>query len=82
MGAVDGTRVEAILDDAERAVGAGAPLAPTGFWKAVTALKKNPALVEAYADRIARIDRAALKAWAAISVIPIPTTCLRTTALR
>jgi len=28
-----------------------------GFWKAVSALKRDPALVGRYADRIARIDR-------------------------
>jgi hypothetical protein len=65
---MDGARVEAILDAAEKAVSTGAPLGPTGFWKAVDAVKRDRALVEAHADRIARIDRASLKAWALITV--------------
>jgi hypothetical protein len=65
---MDGARVEAILDAAEKAVSTGSPLAPTGFWKAVDAVKRDQALVEAHADRIARIDRASLKAWALITV--------------
>jgi len=56
------------LDAAEKAVSSGAPVAPTGFWKAVAAVKRDPGLVEAHADRIARIDRATLKAWALITV--------------
>ncbi len=67
---MDGTRVEAILAEAERAVSTGSPLAPTGFWTAVAAVKRDPALIEAHADRIARIDRAALKAWALI-IVPL-----------
>ena len=70
MSGMDGPRVEAILDDAERAVSAGGDLGETGFWKAVAAVKKDPALVEAHADRIARIDRAAFKQWAFL-VLPI-----------
>jgi hypothetical protein len=65
---VDESRIEAILDDAERAVTAGTPLGPSGFWKAVTAVKSDPALVERHADRIGRIDRAASKAWALVTV--------------
>ncbi len=32
-------------------------LRETGFWRAVAAVKRRPALVATYADRIARIDR-------------------------
>jgi hypothetical protein len=67
---MDGSRVGAILDEADRAVSAGEPLGPTGFWKAVAAVKKDPALIEEHADRIARIDRAAFKTWALL-VVPI-----------
>jgi hypothetical protein len=67
---MDGSRVGAILDDAERAVSAGEPLGPTGFWTAVAEVKKSPALIEEHADRIARIDRAAFKTWALL-VLPI-----------
>ncbi|HSJ85452.1 MAG TPA: hypothetical protein VLA91_16750 [Acidimicrobiia bacterium] len=65
---MDRARVEAILDAAEKAVASGSPVAPTGFWKAVAAVKRDPGLVEAHADRIARIDRASLKAWALVTV--------------
>ncbi len=65
---MDSTRVEAILDDAESAVASGSPLGPTGFWKAVAAVKGDPELVDVYADRIGRIDRAALKGWALVTV--------------
>lgn len=67
---MDGSRVGAILDEAERAVAAGEPVGPTGFWKAVAEVKKDPTLVEQFADRIARIDRAAFKQWALL-VFPI-----------
>lgn len=65
---MDRARVEAILEAAEKAVSIGSPVAPTGFWKAVAAVKRDPGLVEAHADRIARIDRASLKAWALVTV--------------
>lgn len=65
---MDGSRVGAILDEAELAVSSGEPVGPTGFWKAVDAVKRDPALVEQYADRIARIDRAAFKSWALVAV--------------
>ena len=67
---MDEVRVEAVLEEAERAVSAGEPLGPTGFWKAVAAVKKDPALIEKHADRIARIDRAAFKQWALL-VLPL-----------
>jgi len=60
--------IEAKLEAAEGAVAARSPLGPTGFWKAVSAVKRDPELVDRYADRIARIDRAALKAWAFVTV--------------
>lgn len=65
---MDESQIETVLDAAERAVASGAPIAPTGFWKAVAAVKRDTALVEPYADRIARIDRAALKGWALVTV--------------
>jgi hypothetical protein len=65
---MDRARVEAILEAADNAVSTGSPVAPTGFWKAVAAVKRDPGLVEEYADRIARIDRASLKAWALVTV--------------
>jgi hypothetical protein len=65
---MDESRIESILDAAEQAVAAAAPIGPTGFWKAVDTVKRDPDLVEAHAGRIARIDRAALKAWALVTV--------------
>lgn len=65
---MDGRQIEVTLGAAEHAVASGSPIAPTGFWKAVAAVKHDPALVEPYADRIARIDRAALKGWALVTV--------------
>jgi hypothetical protein len=65
---MDRARIETILEAAEEAVASGAPVGPTGFWRAVAAVKLEPELVEAYASRIARIDRAALKAWALVTV--------------
>jgi hypothetical protein len=67
---MDGSRVGAILDEAEQAVSAGQSLGPTGFWRAVAEVKTDPALIEEHADRIARIDRAAFKKWALL-VLPI-----------
>ena len=61
-------QVEATLDAAEQASGHGGTLQPTGFWEAVGAVKRDPELVDAYADRIARIDRAAFERWALVAV--------------
>jgi len=60
--------IEATLEAAEGAVASRSPVGPTGFWKAVGAVKRDPELVDRYADRIARIDRAALKDWALVTV--------------
>lgn len=65
---MDERQIEATLEAAEQAVASGSPIGPTGFWKVVAAVKRDPALVEPYADRIARIDRAALKKWALVAV--------------
>ena len=65
---MDSSRIGATLDDAEKAVAAGAPVGPTGFWQAVDTVKREPVLIEQYADRIARIDRAAFKSWALVAV--------------
>lgn len=65
---MDSSRIGATLDDAEKAVAAGAPVGPTRFWKAVDTVKREPVLIEQYADRIARIDRAAFRSWALVAV--------------
>lgn len=53
--------IERILDRAEASVAAGESLEGTGFWKAVGAARRDPALADRYADRIASIDRKAFE---------------------
>lgn len=67
---MDRDEIGAALDRAEAAVTASGPveLRPTGFWKAVAAVKKNPDLAAPYADRMAAIDRAAFERWALFTV--------------
>ncbi len=67
---VASTAIEESLARAEAAVEAGEGLSETGFWEAVTAVKRDPQLVEVYADRIADIDTRALRNWALL-VIPL-----------
>lgn len=61
---MDAQDVERILTESERA----APALATGFWTAVAAVKRRPALVERYADRIGRIDRASFERRVALRV--------------
>ena len=53
------------LDDAlaaaERALDEGRGLKGTGFWRAVDLARRDRALAERYADRIAQIDRRAFE---------------------
>lgn len=60
--------IEESLDRAEIAVAAGEGLAGTGFWAAVAELKREPDLVETYADRVAAIDEAAFRNWALLTI--------------
>lgn len=64
------TSVEESLDRAEGAISAGAGLSGTGFWSAVATVKRNPELVDRYADRIAAIDERASRQWA-LFVVPL-----------
>lgn len=52
--------IDAALDAAEAAVAAGSPvdLGATGYWKVVAAVKRDPSLVDRYADRVGAIDDA------------------------
>ncbi len=61
--------IERILKAAETQLAAdeSAGLAGTGFWKAVTAVKRTPRLVTEFADRIATIDRQAFERWALLT---------------
>ena len=55
--------VEARLAD-DPAAGLGG----SGFWKAVAAVKRDPALVQEFAGRIASVDREAFERWALLAV--------------
>ena len=68
MVGVQTAEIQQILDAAEEAVAEGDPLGPTGFWRAVAAVKSDPELIETYADWIARIDKAAFRQWALVTV--------------
>lgn len=50
------------------AVAAGEGLGGTGFWSAVAAVKREPELVDRYADRIAVVDEKAFRAWALLTI--------------
>ncbi len=63
-------KVESALAGAEARLSAGEGLAGSGFWGAVSKVKKDPGLIEAYADRIATIDDKAFRRWAVL-VIPV-----------
>jgi hypothetical protein len=65
---VDDSEITETLRLAEVAVKAGDPLGPTGFWKAVAAVKADPRLIEANADRIGVIDSMAFRDWALLTV--------------
>lgn len=66
------TEIDAVLNAAEVKIASGdAPdLKGIGFWRVVTAVKRDPSLVDPFADRIAAIDRTAFTAWARL-VIPL-----------
>ncbi len=71
---MDEARLDAVLAECERQLGAGGQvdLRAVGFWKAVAAVKRDPALAGRYADQIAAVDRAAFERWAWLKV-PIGT---------
>lgn len=57
------TAVGAELDRIEAEVGSGATdLRTLGFWRLVARIKRDPALIEAFADRVGRIDTEAFRA--------------------
>lgn len=69
-------RVGSALEKAESNLSAGKSLDGTGFWAAVTRVKKDPALVERYGERIAAIDETAFRNWALVVVPVLPGTIL------
>jgi hypothetical protein len=58
---VDSQAIEAALAAAERALAAGRGLKRTGFWRVVDAARRDRALADRYAERIAAIDRRAFE---------------------
>lgn len=60
--------ITSVLDGAERSIDAGRGLGGTGFWPAVSRVKRTPALVEEFAERIAVVDQKAFSQWAWIRV--------------
>ena len=67
---LDKAQIDGILIAAEAALAPGAKvdLGPLGFWKAVNAVKKQPEMVEAFADRIGEIDHRAFERWALLKM--------------
>jgi hypothetical protein len=67
---MDGVGIERTLSRCEDALAqrGKVDLAPLGFWKAVSSVKRQPDLLAAYGDRIARIDREAFLRVAPIAV--------------
>lgn len=62
--------IEESLTRAEQAVAGDEGLSGTGFWRAVSVVKRQPELADRYADRIAAIDERAHRSWALL-VIPL-----------
>jgi hypothetical protein len=66
---VQRNEIESVLARAEAAVERGeTALGPSGFWRVVDAVKRDPDLGAAYADRIAAVDRRAFEQWALVKV--------------
>jgi hypothetical protein len=65
---VEPPSIEESLEAAENAVEGGRSLAGTGFWRAVEEVKRDPALAERYADRIAVIDQRAFTDWPLLKI--------------
>lgn len=64
--------IDAALQRAEEAVARGEGLAGTGFWPAVAAARRDPAVAGPHADRIAAVDRRAASTWALVRIPPRP----------
>lgn len=79
---MDQAQIDGTLTTAEAALASGGKvdLGVLGFWKAVTAVKKQPDMVEVFADRIGRIDREAFERWALLKLPSGVGTALSTAA--
>ena len=58
---MDRTKIAQVLEGAEAALGEGRGLQGTGFWRAVSAARVDPALAAEFGDRIAAIDTKAFE---------------------
>jgi len=67
---MDVYQIVRVLSEAEDAVEGGRAVAGTGFWRAVSAVKADPDLVDAFADRIGAVDQRAFRA-RALLVVPL-----------
>ena len=77
---VEASTIQRVLDDASEAVEDGRGLGGTGFWDAVSIVKKDPSLVPEYGEQISQIDRRAFTNWALVTVPVVPGTVLMTLA--
>ena len=64
---MDRNEVDAALTQVEEGLERGAADMKV-FWRAIGAIKRDPALVEEFADRAATIDRAAFEQWAFLKI--------------
>jgi hypothetical protein len=73
---MDRDEIEAVLARSEQALATGGKvdLGETGFWNAVGAIKRNLGLVDAFAERVARIDREAFLRSALVKLRALPGT--------
>ena len=57
--------IEAVLNRCEAQLTAGSQvdLKTEGFWKAVNAVKRDPQLVDTFADQMGRVDRHGFENW-------------------
>jgi len=67
---MDVYQIVRVLSEAENAAESSQPVAGTGFWRVVRAVKTDPDLVDALADRIGAVDQRAFRAWAWL-VVPL-----------
>jgi hypothetical protein len=73
---MDRARIESLLATAEQDLAAGGrvDLGEAGFWRAVGAIKRDPGLVDTFAERVGRIDREAFLRSALIKLKLVPGT--------
>lgn len=74
---MDREAIEQALNAAERSIAAGQGIGGTGFWRAVSALRKDGGLAQEFSGHVARIDREAFEAAVKLRVpAPVGTAAL------